>query len=119
MLSERHGGDDASPAIGQLPATALVVALGLAATFVVYLVLRRRGQTEAVGRSFWLMMAGMSLVVGISAWALTSGRPALGIGLLVATLVLPELVLLPLRIRRSRAAAEAAREARRTRRPTP
>ena len=117
--SGRHGGDDATSAIGQLPATVLVVALGLAGTFVVYLVVRQRGQAAAIGRGFWLMMAGMSIVAGISAWALTTGRPAVGIALLVAAFVLPELVLLPLRIRRSRAAAEAARETRRKRRPAP
>ena len=56
----------------------------------------------------------VTLVIGVvPAWLLVSGHAAIGIALLVAFYILPELVLVPLRIRRSRRTAEAAR-ARRT-----
>jgi hypothetical protein len=93
-------------------ATVLVIALGLVMTGFVYVLLRRRDQTARASRTFWLMMVGMSVVGGVAAGSFAAGRPAIGIGLLVAIFVLPEFVLMPMRIRRSRAAAEKAREAR-------
>jgi hypothetical protein len=55
----------------------------------------------------WLTVSG---AVGLLVvWSLSTGRIALGIGVLVAVMVLPEFVLIPLRIRRSRQRGEAAR----------
>jgi hypothetical protein len=97
-------------------AAAFVVALGLGMSVAVYLLLRRRGQAHKATRTFWLMVVGMSIVNGVVAWSFVTGHAALGIALLVAIFVLPEFVLMPLRIRRSRAAAQAARNARQARR---
>jgi hypothetical protein len=59
---------------------------------------------------FWL---AISAAVGlVTASALSTGRIALGVGILVAVMILPEFVLVPLRIRRSRQRAEAARAGR-------
>jgi hypothetical protein len=64
-------------------------------------------------RMVWLGMA-VTLVIGVvPVWLIVTGHAAIGIALLVAFYILPEFVLVPLRIRRSRRAAEAAR-ARRT-----
>lgn len=48
-------------------------------------------------------------ITAVCAWAFASGHSVIGIAVLVAVYVLPEFVLLPLRIRRSRRAADAAR----------
>jgi hypothetical protein len=97
-------------------AASLVVLLGVGMTGAVYVWLRRRGQAAKATRLFWLMMVGSSFVNGVVAWSFVTGRAAIGIALLVAVFVLPELVLMPLRIRRSRATVQAAREARRAKR---
>jgi ABC-type phosphate transport system permease subunit len=97
-------------------AASLVVALGLGMTAAVYLRLRRRGHAAKATPTFWLLMVGMSVISGVCSWAFATGRPGIGIGVLIAAYVLPEFVLMPLRIRRSRAAAEAARSARKARR---
>ena len=77
-------------------------------------VLRKlRGLPPGQRRLFWLMMA-LTLVIGVvPAWLLVNGHAAIAIALLVAFYILPEFVLIPLRIRRSRRAAEAARVRRR------
>jgi ABC-type phosphate transport system permease subunit len=93
-------------------AASLVVALGLGMTAAVYLRLRRRGQVAKATPTFWLMMVGMSVIGGVCVWTFATGRPGLGIGVLVGVYVVPELVLMPLRTGRSGAAAEAARSAR-------
>ena len=49
----------------------------------------------------------------VSVWALTSGHVGIGIAVLVAAFVLPDFVIVPLRIRRSREAARAAESRRR------
>jgi hypothetical protein len=68
-------------------------------------------------RRFWLRflpLVALSLgITAVAAWSFTSGRPAIGIAVLVVFFVLPDLALLPVRIRRSRKRATAAR-ARRT-----
>jgi hypothetical protein len=48
-----------------------------------------------------------------SVWAISSGRGALGIGVLIAVYILPEFVLIPLQIRRSQRRAAEARARRR------
>lgn len=53
--------------------------------------------------------APMLVVALIAPWLIVSGHPAVGIGLLVALLVLPNFVTVPLRIRRARQRAEASR----------
>src|SRR3954447_25354185 len=66
-------------------------------------------------RVLWLMLA-VSLAIGlVCGWAFANDHAALGIAVLIAFLVLPELALVPLSVRKSRRRAEAAR-ARRTRR---
>jgi Flp pilus assembly protein TadB len=59
-------------------------------------------------RMFWLFLAAAVIITAVCAWAFASGHAAIGIAVLVAFYVLPEFVLLPLRNRCSRRAAEAA-----------
>jgi hypothetical protein len=59
-----------------------------------------------------LCVSGVAL---FAAWLITHGQPTIGIAILVAVFVLPNLVLLPLRLRRARRRAEEARAARRAR----
>ena len=63
-------------------------------------------------RLLWLGLLVALLVTVACGWAFATGHPAVGIAVLVAFYVLPELVLIPLRIRRSRRAAEVARRRR-------
>jgi hypothetical protein len=103
-----------------------VVALIITGVFVVLVLavsnvfLRRIGiktlgeQAPAKRRLFWLSM-GPGLVVAVfEVWALSSHHAAVGVAVLITFLVLPEFVLIQLRIRRSRRAAELSRT-RRTR----
>jgi membrane protein YdbS with pleckstrin-like domain len=60
-------------------------------------------------RAVWLSMAVALVIAAGCGWAFTHGHAAVGIAVLVAFYVLPEFVLIPLRIRRSRRAADAAR----------
>ena len=104
-----------------IAAVAFVAVIGGGMYWLIYSLitrfLRRRGvRMLAVSdlrpekrRVFWLFMAGAVVVTAMCAWAFASGHAAIGIAVLVAVYVLPEFVLLPLRIRRSRRAAEAAR----------
>jgi uncharacterized membrane protein len=48
------------------------------------------------------MAVVMAAVGAFAGWAFASGRPALGIGVLVAVNIVPHLVTLWLRVRRSR-----------------
>lgn len=49
----------------------------------------------------------------VSVWALTSGHVGVGIAVLVAAFVLPDFVVVPLRVRRSRQVAKATERRRR------
>ena len=60
-------------------------------------------------RQAWLYMAIGLAIAAVGGWAFTSGHAAIGIAILVAFYVLPQFVLIALRIRRSRQAAQAAR----------
>ena len=106
-----------SPVAAAVLVAAVVVALSVATQ----LVLRHTSLTSALDlprekqRVFWLMIAVMAPVSAVCAWAFGTGRGALGVGVLVAVFVLPEFVLMPLRIRRSRERADAARAARQAR----
>lgn len=55
------------------------------------------------------MLAVTGVITAVSVWAFTTGRPAIGIAILVAFYILPTLVMTPVRIRRSRRRAEEAR----------
>jgi predicted CDP-diglyceride synthetase/phosphatidate cytidylyltransferase len=61
----------------------------------------------------WAMVALCTAVTSFAVWELTHDEPAIGLAVLVVFLVLPELVLVPLRIKRSRRAADEARARRR------
>jgi hypothetical protein len=63
-------------------------------------------------RLLWLGLLLALLVTIVCGWAFATGHPAVGIAVLVAFYILPEFVLVPLRIRRSRRAADAARRRR-------
>jgi hypothetical protein len=63
-------------------------------------------------RVFWLMTGLTAAVAGVCVWALAAHHAAVAIGVLVAVYVLPGLALMPVRIRRSRKRADAARAAR-------
>jgi hypothetical protein len=55
------------------------------------------------------------LTIGaICAWAFTSHHQGVGVAVLIASFLIPEAIILPLRIRRSRRAADAARAQRRS-----
>jgi hypothetical protein len=79
---------------------------------------RRRGYTTPRDlparqrRLLWLGLLVTVLVTVACGWAFATGRPAVGIAVLVAFYILPEFVLVPLRIRRSRRAAAVARQRR-------
>jgi hypothetical protein len=98
-----------------IAAGGFVAALTLAMALVIYVRLRRRGEAAKLARAFWLMMVAISLANGVAVWGFASHHAAVAIGALAAVYVLPEFVLMPLRIRRSRAAARAARGARQKR----
>ena len=101
--------------MGLAASLALVAVLAVGSYVLVMRYFRRRGHTTprdlppAKRRLLWLGMAVALLVTLACAWAFATGRPAIGIGVLVAFYILPELVLVPLRIRRSRRAGDAAR----------
>ena len=69
----------------------------------------RKSWTAAWRRpAFWVILAVTWLIAAVCIWAFTTGRPAIGIGVLIAFYMLPTLVLMPVRVRRSqRRAAEA------------
>jgi hypothetical protein len=60
-------------------------------------------------RRLWLVLAAAAGISLVSAWAISSGRSALGVGVLAAVYILPEFVLVPLRVRRSRRRAAESR----------
>jgi hypothetical protein len=64
-------------------------------------------------RHLWLSMLVGLAIASVVGWAFSSHHGAIGVAVLVALFILPEFVLVPLRIRRSRRAAETSR-ARRT-----
>jgi ABC-type transport system involved in cytochrome bd biosynthesis fused ATPase/permease subunit len=72
--------------------------------------------TPAKKRHLAIMLSAGGAVALLIVWALATGHVAIGIGLLLAVTVLPELVLVPLRIKRARRKAEESRAARRARR---
>jgi hypothetical protein len=57
-------------------------------------------------RRLAVMLTACGAIALLIAWARSSGHVAIGIGLLLAVMVLPELVLVPLRIKRARRKAE-------------
>ena len=100
-----------------IAAVAFVAVIGGGTYWLMMRFLRRHGlKTPAVSdlppdkrRMFWLSLAAAVAITVVCAWAFASGHAAIGIAVLVTFYVLPEFVLLPLRIRRSRRAAEVAR----------
>ena len=83
-----------------MAAAVVVAALVLSSGAVAHLILRRRGRPP--GWWFWVLLCGQALVCGVCVWAFATHRPFIAIGVLVAGFVVPELVLIPIRIRRSR-----------------
>jgi Zn-dependent protease with chaperone function len=69
--------------------------------------------TPAKKRRLVLLLVLAAVPGLVVAWALSTGHTALGIGLLLAVAFLPEVVLIPLRIRRSSRAAARSRARRR------
>lgn len=72
-----------------------------------------REQPPAKRRMFWLSMGVAVVIAAFEGWAFNTHHGGVGVAVLIAFFVLPEFVLIPLRIRRSRRAAERSR-ARRT-----
>ena len=62
-------------------------------------------------RLFILMMLGSLAITLAVVISFASGYPGIGIGILIAFYILPTFITTPLRIRRSRREAEAARAA--------
>lgn len=71
--------------------------------------------TPPARRLFWLSMGAGLVIAAFEVWAFSTHHAAVGVAVLIAVFVLPEFVLIPLRIRRSRRAAEVSR----ARRPRP
>jgi hypothetical protein len=67
-----------------------------------------RALSPAKKRRLAIMLTVTGAVALLILWALSRGHIAPGIGVLVAVMVLPEFVLIPLRITQSRKRAEAA-----------
>jgi hypothetical protein len=68
-----------------------------------------RQQPPAKRRAFRLFL-GVSLVIAaVVGWAFSTGHAGIGVAVLIVCFVLPEFVLIPLHIRRSRRAAERSR----------
>jgi hypothetical protein len=63
-------------------------------------------------RLFWLSICAGAVIAAFETWALNTHHGAVGIAVLIAFFVLPEFVLVPFRIRRSRRAAEVSRKRR-------
>jgi hypothetical protein len=70
-------------------------------------------------RLFVAFIAVNLAFTGVCVWAFATGRPAIGIGLLVAVYVLPNLILIPFRIRDSNRRAREARARREASTPRP
>jgi hypothetical protein len=73
--------------------------------------------TPAKRRHLTIMLTVVGVIALLVVWALGTGHVAIGIVVLLAVMVLPEFVLVPLRIKRARRKAEASRAARRAREP--
>jgi hypothetical protein len=58
----------------------------------------------------WLILFTTVAISMACAWAILNGHAVIGIGVLIAVFLLPDLVLIPLRIRRSRRRAADASE---------
>jgi hypothetical protein len=58
--------------------------------------------TPATRRRNRLLIGLMFIPAGVTAWAIASGRPVVAIAVLVAALVVPDLVVKTLRVRRAR-----------------
>lgn len=71
-----------------------------------------REQPPAKRRMLGLFL-GVSLVIAaVVGWAFSTGHAGIGVAVLIVCFVLPEFVLIPLHIRRSRRAAERSRASR-------
>jgi hypothetical protein len=75
-----------------------------------------RRLTPSKKRRLAIMLLVSGAVSLLIVWALGTGHTALGIGTLIGALVVPEFVLVPLRIRQSRQRADATRARRQARR---
>jgi hypothetical protein len=105
--------------VGTVAVTLVLVVVLSATTYVLHARwMRHRGYAtprDLSPRQRRLLALGLLLallVTGVSGWAFATGHPAIGIAVLVAFYVLPEFVLVPLRISRSRRVAEAGRKRR-------
>jgi hypothetical protein len=80
--------------------------------------LRRMGmktlgeQAPATRRLFWLTMGAGIVIAAFEIWAFSTHQAAVGVAALAAFVILPEFVLIPLHISRSRRAAQLTREPR-------
>jgi fatty acid desaturase len=75
--------------------------------------IKTRGElAPATRRVLWLCSGGGLVIAAFATWAFGTHHAAVGVAALVAFLVLPEFVLIPLRVSRSRRAAELSRERR-------
>jgi hypothetical protein len=71
-----------------------------------------RRLTPAKRRRLAVMLTVGGAFAMVIVWALSTHHVAIGIGLLLAIMVLPDLVLVPLRIKRARRKAQESRAAR-------
>jgi hypothetical protein len=73
---------------------------------------------EKIGRAkhrlLWGWMGATLVMIGaVEAWAFSTHHAAVGVAVLIAVVVVPEFVVIPLRIRRARRSAEHSRARRR------
>lgn len=105
-----------APIIRHMDIAAFVVISGAAAALGIWLgirIARRAGMRTDMPpakRTRFVVMMVATLGIGLfAAWAITNGHAVVGIGVLVAFYVLPNLVLIPVRIRQANQRAEEAR----------
>ncbi len=99
---------------------AIVGLIGVGAAEATFRFLRRRSKKPPPPRlrlRFYPAMGLGLIIAGVCAWAFASHHAGIGVAVLIAFLIVPEMIILPIRVRRSRRAAESARAQRSSPKP--
>jgi multisubunit Na+/H+ antiporter MnhB subunit len=100
--------------MGAVGAALVVGAIAAVAMLTTLFLIRPGGRSiaelpESKRRAILVTQVAMLVTTMVVVWSFAAGHAVVGIAVLVAVVVLPQLVLTPLRIRRSRAAAARRR----------
>jgi uncharacterized membrane protein len=95
-----------------LPLAAMLLGVAVAYRLGPRLGIDMKRLTPANKRRLAVMLTLGGVVALLIVWALSTDRVAIGVGLLLAVTVLPEFVLVPVRIKRARRKAAESRAAR-------